>query len=150
MIGLYKAVRDFRIEKLSSFRAFADLCITRQIITALKTATRRKHIPLNQCVSLNKPVFREGRERTLLDVLESPKASDPQEAVIKQELAVDVRERMGQNLSDFESRVLALYLEGKSYQEMSRDLNRHSKSVDNALQRIKRKIERNLAGIALS
>jgi RNA polymerase sporulation-specific sigma factor len=150
MIGLYKAVRDFRIEKLSSFRAFADLCITRQIITALKTATRRKHIPLNQCVSLNKPVFREGRERTLLDVLESPKASDPQEAVIKQEIAVDVRERMGQNLSDFEARVLALYLEGKSYQEMSRDLNRHSKSVDNALQRIKRKIERNLAGIALS
>ncbi len=145
MIGLYKAVRDFKADKLSSFRAFAELCITRQIITAIKTATRQKHIPLNQYVSLNKPIYDEDSERTLLDVMASPKTSDPEDLVITQEVSDDIRQRIRQNLSDLESQVLESYLEGKSYQEMARDLGRHVKSIDNALQRVKRKIEKNLA-----
>ena len=148
-IGLYKAVRDFKADKLSSFRAFAVLCITRQIITAIKTATRQKHIPLNQCISLTKPIYDEDGERTLLDVVASQKTSDPEELVINQEISEDIKERIQENLSDLESQVLRLYLEGKSYQEMARDLNRHTKSIDNALQRVKRKIEKNLAEIEL-
>jgi RNA polymerase sporulation-specific sigma factor len=139
MIGLYKAV------KLSSFRAFAELCITRQIITAIKTATRQKHIPLNQYISLNKPIYDEDSERTLLDVMASQKTSDPEELVVTQEVSDDIRQRIRQNLSELESQVLESYLEGKSYQEMARDLGRHVKSIDNALQRVKRKIEKNLA-----
>ena len=149
MIGLYKAVRDFKADKLSSFRAFAELCITRQIITAIKTATRQKHIPLNQYISLNKPIYDEDSERTLLDVMASQKTSDPEELVINQEVSEDIKERIQENLSDLESQVLLSYLEGKSYQEMARDLNRHVKSIDNALQRVKRKIEKNLAEIEL-
>lgn len=149
MIGLYKAVRDFRADKLSSFRAFAELCITRQIITAIKTATRQKHIPLNQYISLNKPIYDEDSERTLLDVMASAKMSDPEELVITQEVSEDIKERIQENLSDLESQVLLSYLEGKSYQEMARDLNRHVKSIDNALQRVKRKIEKNLSEVDL-
>src|SRR3974390_2518280 len=149
MIGLYKAIRDFRNDKLSSFRAFAELCITRQIITAIKTATRQKHIPLNQYISLNKPIYDEDSERTLLDVMASAKMSDPEELVINQEVSEDIKERIQENLSDLESQVLLSYLEGKSYQEMARDLNRHVKSIDNALQRVKRKIETNLSEVEL-
>jgi RNA polymerase sporulation-specific sigma factor len=150
MIGLYKAVRDFRADKLSSFRGFAELCITRQIITAIKSATRQKHIPLNQYISLNKPIYDEDSERTLLDVMVSAKMSNPEELVINQETSEDVKERIHENLSDLESQVLLRYLEGKSYQEMARDLNRHAKSIDNALQRIKRKIEKNLSEAELN
>src|SRR6201987_5197574 len=96
MIGLYKAVRDFRADKLSSFRAFAELCITRQIITAIKTATRQKHIPLNQYISLNKPIYDEDSERTLLDVMSTIKVSDPEELVINQEASRTMRERIRQ------------------------------------------------------
>jgi RNA polymerase sporulation-specific sigma factor len=149
MIGLYKAVRDFRSDKLVSFRAFAELCITRQIITAIKTATRQKHIPLNQYVSLNKPSFRDDGDRTLLDVLESAKSTRPEEVVVRRSVSEEVRERMNRNLSEFEAQVLTLYLEGQSYQEMSHELNRRSKSIDNALQRLKRKIEKNLADMQL-
>ena len=146
MIGLYKAIRDFRREKLSSFRAFAELCITRQIITAIKTATRQKHIPLNSYISLNKPIYDEDSDRTLLDVISSIKVSDPEELVINQEASETMRERIRKNLSDLECRVLTAYLEGKSYQEMATELKRHVKSIDNALQRVKRKLERNLEG----
>ncbi|MDR7523184.1 MAG: RNA polymerase sporulation sigma factor SigH [Armatimonadota bacterium] len=146
MIGLYKAIRDFRRDKLSSFRAFAELCITRQIITAIKTATRQKHIPLNSYISLNKPIYDEDSDRTLLDVISSIKVSDPEELVINQEASATMRERIRKNLSDLECRVLTAYLEGKSYQEMANELNRHVKSIDNALQRVKRKLERNLEG----
>src|SRR5579864_9010426 len=149
MIGLYKAVRDFKADKLSSFRAFAELCITRQIITAIKTATRQKHIPLNQHISLNKPIYDEDSERTLLDVMASNKTSDPEELVVTQEVSQDIKERIQENLSELESQVLLSYLEGKSYQEMARDLGRHVKSIDNALQRVKRKIEKNLSEIEL-
>ncbi len=146
MIGLYKAIRDFRADKLSSFRAFAELCITRQIITAIKTATRQKHIPLNSYISLNKPIYDEDSDRTLLDVISSIKVSDPEELVINQEASTTMRERIRKNLSELEHKVLTAYLEGKSYQEMANELNRHVKSIDNALQRVKRKLERNLEG----
>lgn len=144
MIGLYKAIRDFRCDKLSSFRAFAELCITRQIITAIKTATRQKHIPLNSYISLNKPIYDEDSDRTLLDVISGSKISDPEELIISREEFVDIEEKMGEILSSLEWKVLRSYLDGKSYQEMAYDLNRHVKSIDNALQRVKRKLERYL------
>jgi RNA polymerase sporulation-specific sigma factor len=144
MIGLYKAIRDFRADKLSSFRAFAELCITRQIITAIKTATRQKHIPLNSYVSLNKPIYDEESDRTLLDVLSGNKITDPEELMINQEEFRDIELCMGELLSDLEWKVLMSYLDGKSYQEIAGDLDRHVKSVDNALQRVKRKVERYL------
>ncbi|HHV56551.1 MAG TPA: RNA polymerase sporulation sigma factor SigH [Firmicutes bacterium] len=144
MIGLYKAVRDFRNDKLSSFRAFAELCVTRQIITAIKTATRQKHIPLNSYVSLNKPIYDEDSDRTLLDVLSGVHVSDPEELVINREEFDDIEDKMGEILSDLEWKVLVSYLEGRSYQEIAVDLNRHVKSIDNALQRVKRKLEKYL------
>ncbi|GBG56017.1 RNA polymerase factor sigma-70 [Sporomusaceae bacterium FL31] len=144
MIGLYKAIRDFRNDKLSSFRAFAELCVTRQIITAIKTATRQKHIPLNSYVSLNKPIYDEDSDRTLLDVLSGSKISDPEELVISREEFIDIEAKMGQILSDLEWKVLMSYLDGKSYQEIAVELERHVKSIDNALQRVKRKLERYL------
>ncbi len=144
MIGLYKAIRDFRPDKLASFRAFAELCITRQIITAIKTATRQKHMPLNSYVSLNKPIYDEESDRTLLDVLSGARVSDPEELIINRENFVDIENKMGEFLSDLEWKVLMFYLEGKSYQEIAEDLQRHVKSIDNALQRVKRKLERYL------
>ncbi len=144
MIGLYKAIRDFRGDKLSSFRAFADLCITRQIITAIKTATRQKHIPLNSYVSLNKPIYDEESDRTLLDVISGVRITDPEELIISQEEIDDIEIKMGEILSSLEWRVLMFYLEGKSYQEIAVDLSRHVKSIDNALQRVKRKLEKYL------
>jgi RNA polymerase sporulation-specific sigma factor len=142
MIGLYKAIRDYKEDKLSSFKAFAELCITRQIITAIKTATRQKHIPLNSYVSLDKPIYDEESDRTLLDVLTETKNMDPEELVINQEENVDIELKMSELLSDLERKVLSLYLDGRSYQEISEELNRHVKSIDNALQRVKRKLER--------
>ncbi|WP_408607239.1 RNA polymerase sporulation sigma factor SigH [Lottiidibacillus patelloidae] len=144
MIGLYKAIRDFKGDKLSSFKAFAELCITRQIITAIKTATRQKHIPLNSYVSLDKPIYDEESERTLLDIISGSKVMDPEDLVINQEEFDDIEVKMGELLSDLERKVLMLYLDGRTYQEISVDLNRHVKSIDNALQRVKRKLERYL------
>lgn len=144
MIGLYKAIRDFRPDKLSSFRAFAELCITRQIITAIKTATRQKHIPLNSYVSLNKPIYDEDSDRTLLDIISGTRVTDPEELVISREEFDDIEAKMGEILSSLEWKVLMYYLEGKSYQEIAVDLDRHVKSIDNALQRVKRKLERYL------
>ena len=140
MIGLYKAIRDFRPDKLSSFRAFAELCITRQIITAIKTATRQKHIPLNSYVSLNKPIYDEDSDRTLLDVISGTRITDPEELVISRDEFDDIEEKMGEILSSLEWKVLMYYLEGKSYQEIAVDLDRHLKSIDNDLQMVKRKI----------
>ncbi|EZH64443.1 RNA polymerase factor sigma-70 [Bacillaceae bacterium JMAK1] len=142
MIGLYKAIRDFNGDKLSSFRAFAELCITRQIITAIKTATRQKHIPLNSYVSLDKPMYDEESDRTLMDVVCSSLISNPEEMLINQEELTDIELKISEVLSELEQQVLRLYLEGQSYQEISIDLNRHVKSIDNALQRVKRKLER--------
>lgn len=144
MIGLYKATRDFRGDKQASFRAFADLCVTRQIITAIKTATRQKHIPLNSYVSLNKPIYTDESERTLMDVVSAAPVSDPEELIISRENFADIELKMNEVLSDLEWQVLIAYLEGKSYNEMSQELHRHVKSIDNALQRVKRKLERYL------
>lgn len=144
MIGLYKAIRDFRGDKLSSFRAFAELCITRQIITAIKTATRQKHIPLNSYVSLNKPIFEEESDRTLLDIISEESISDPEEMIINREEFSGIEDKMSEILSGLEWEVLSLYLQGRSYQEIAEDLDRHIKSIDNALQRVKRKLEKYL------
>lgn len=145
MIGLYKAIRDFRSDKLSSFRAFAELCVTRQIITAIKTATRQKHIPLNSYVSLNKPIYEEDSDRTLMDVISGIKVANPEEMVISREEFLDIENKMNHILSDLEWKVLMSYLDGKSYQEIAIDLDRHIKSIDNALQRVKRKLEKYLS-----
>lgn len=142
MIGLYKAIRDFRTDKLSSFKAFAELCVTRQIITAIKTATRQKHIPLNTYVSLNKPIYDEESDRTLMDVLSEAKVADPEELVISREELNHIQSEIGEVLSSLEMEVLMSYLDGKSYQEIACDLDRHAKSIDNALQRVKRKLEK--------
>ncbi len=151
MIGLYKAIRDFKGDKLSSFKAFAELCITRQIITAIKTATRQKHIPLNSYISLDKPLYDEESDRTLLDVICGSRVTDPEELIINQEEFDDIELKMSEILSDLERKVLMLYLDGQSYQEISAELNRHVKSIDNALQRVKRKLERyvELKGVSL-
>jgi len=148
MISLFKAIRDFRSDKLSSFRAFAELCVTRQIITAIKTATRQKHIPLNSYVSLNKPIYEEDSDRTLLDVISGAKVANPEEMVISREEFLDIENKMNNILSDLEWKVLMSYLDGKSYQEIAVDLDRHIKSIDNALQRVKRKLEKYLSSRA--
>ncbi len=148
MIGLFKAIRDFQVEKNTAFRAFAELCITRQIITAIKTATRQKHIPLNSYVSLNKPASAgtEGDEdRPLSDALISSVVADPAELVISAEEIASIKQSVGRLLSGLETEVLQLYMDGKSYQEIADMLGRHVKSIDNALQRIKRKLEHHLA-----
>lgn len=142
MIGLYKAIRDFREDKLSSFRAFAELCITRQIITAIKTATRQKHIPLNSYVSLNKPMFDEESDRTLIDMITLNSFNDPEELMISREDFLAIEEKMTKILSRLEWTVLTLFLRGRTYIEIADDLHRDIKSIDNALQRLKRKLEK--------
>ena len=149
MIGLYKAIRDYRPEKLSSFRAFAELCITRQIITAIKTATRQKHIPLNSYISLNKPLYDEESDRTLMDVIMEGKVSNPEEIIINREDLTNINEKIKEVLSGLEQEVLSAYLDGKSYQEIAESLGRHVKSIDNALQRVKRKLEKYLEETAI-
>ncbi|WP_186431327.1 RNA polymerase sporulation sigma factor SigH [Clostridium sp. BSD9I1] len=142
MIGLYKAIRDFKPDKLSSFKAFAELCVTRQIITAIKTATRQKHIPLNTYISLNKPIYDEESDRTLMDILSEARVADPEELIISREEINHIQTEIGEVLSDLEMEVLMSYIDGKSYQEIACDLDRHAKSIDNALQRVKRKLEK--------
>lgn len=145
MIGLYKAIRDYRPDRLSSFKVFAELCITRQIITAIKTATRQKHIPLNTSISLDKPMYDEDQERTLLDIISGSALDDPEDLMIHKENFSFMEEEMNKVLSALEKEVLTLYLEGQSYREISEALNRQVKSIDNALQRIKRKLEHSMA-----
>lgn len=140
MIGLYKAIRDYRNDKLSRFRAFAELCVTRQIITAIKTATRQKHVPLNCYVSLHKRILDDDAEGTLLDVISDPRVVNPEQVVIDQQLSEYLNEEAKRDLSELESQVLQCYLEGMSYREMADELNCQTKSIDNALQRAKRKI----------
>ncbi|MDO4739268.1 MAG: RNA polymerase sporulation sigma factor SigH [Eubacteriales bacterium] len=144
MIGLYKAVRDYKEERLSSFRAFAELCITRQIITAIKMATRQKHIPLNSYVSLNRPVYDEDSDRTLLDTIAKAEQTNPEELFIGREDMRVIEERLGKVLSPLEKQVLMLYMEGRSYQQISEQIGRHAKCIDNALQRVKRKVTKYL------
>ena len=149
MIGFYKAIRDYRYDRQTSFHSFAEICVTRQIITAIKTATRQKHMPLNSYVSLNKPVYEEESERTLSDVITQGKAGNPEDLFIDQEDFLDIESTMQRILSPLEQDVVNLYLEGKSYVEIAQQLDRHVKSVDNALQRVKRKLEQYLESRSL-
>ena len=146
MIGLFKAVRDFDAQHNTAFRAFAELCITRQIITAIKTATRQKHMPLNSYVSLNKVSSVNGSddERAFTDSLPTSHVADPAELLISAEEVENIRNTMGRALSELETDVLELYMDGKSYQEIADIMGRHVKSIDNALQRIKRKLEHHM------
>lgn len=144
MIGLFKAIRDYDRTKLASFRSFAEICITRQIITAIKTATRQKHIPLNSYVSLNKPLFEQESDRTLLDMIEGSKDPDPLEIFISKEEIDYMESQIGELLSELEWKVLRRYVEGQSYQEISKEIDRDVKCIDNALQRVKKKLERQL------
>jgi RNA polymerase sporulation-specific sigma factor len=149
LIGLYKAARDFRPEHQASFRAFAELCITRQIITAIKTATRQKHQPLNQYVSISGTRGGDDAgERSVEDLLMVQLDSDPADRIVADERVGSLRAAMQELLSGLEVEVLHLYVEGKSYQEIGEQLGRHVKSIDNALQRIKRKLDGQLAADA--
>ena len=146
LIGLYKAARDFRPDRQASFRAFAELCITRQVITAVKTATRQKHQPLNQYVSISGVRGSDdATERSVEDLLEDHYIADPADTVVSNERMDSMRQSMAEMLSGLEVDVLRLYVEGKSYHEIGEHLGRHVKSIDNALQRIKRKLEGHLA-----
>lgn len=147
MIGLYKAIRDFDESKAHSFRAFAEVCITRQIITAIKTATRQKHIPLNTYVSLSKPIYDEESERTLLDIITANMITNPEELIISKEELKNIENKINSLLSSLEQEVLGLYLNGKSYQEIADIIGKEPKSIDNALQRVKRKLEKHLENV---
>ena len=145
MIGLYKAIRDYDPDRHLTFRAFADICITRQIITAIKTATRQKHIPLNSYISLNKALLDdESTDKTLLDLISKTSVNDPEEMVINRENLDGIEGRIEEALSSLERSVLTLYLQGDSYSEISQKIGKHVKSIDNALQRVKRKLEKYL------
>lgn len=146
LIGLFKAVRDYRPEREASFRSFAELCVTRQIITAIKTAARNKHTPLNTYVSFSNTRAGSEQETTLADVLPDDPVTDPVNQAISTEELQSLVECLGKVLSPLESQVLAMYLEGRSYEEVAERLDCNPKSVDNALQRVKRKIEQHRAG----
>jgi RNA polymerase sporulation-specific sigma factor len=151
LVGLYKAVRDFRSDRESSFRNFAELCITRQIITAVKTATRNKHTPLNQYVSFSaSPAGSTDGEPTLDEVIPGPTVHDPVNQVISSEELGALVTCLSSALSDLESRVLSLYLDGRSYEEIGGRLGCDTKTVDNALQRVKRKVGVHLRGRAIT
>ena len=141
LIGLFKAVRDYRPEREASFRSFAELCVTRQIITAIKTAARNKHTPLNTYVSFSNTRAGSEQETTLADVLPDDPVTDPVNQAISTEELQSLVECLGKVLSPLESQVLAMYLEGRSYEEVAERLDCNPKSVDNALQRVKRKVE---------
>src|SRR3954464_6380603 len=146
LVGLYKAIRDYRVDKDTSFRSFAELCITRQIITAIKTATRHKHAPLNSYVSFSHtPAGQESEvDCTLGDALPGPSVDDPASCVISTEELQSLLECLGTALSSLESQVLTCYLEGRSYEEIGELLGCDPKTVDNALQRVKRKVQSHL------
>lgn len=148
MIGLYKAVCDYAPDRQASFHAFADLCITRQIITAIKRATRKKHLPLNTYVSLNSTVFDDNSERTLADILASASDNDPEAAYLMGESLAAMQRGIAHALTKLERDVLNLYLDGLSYQQIADTLHRSTKCIDNAIQRVKRKLETQLRGMA--
>lgn len=142
MIGLFKAVRDYRADRDAAFPTFAELCITRQIISAVKSASRLKHAPLNSYVSLDKPVGDDDYEHSLMDIIAGGECSNPEDIIIDREKMELVEVKMEELLSDFENKVLSLYLTGKSYSEIAANLGKEPKSIDNALQRIKKKFEK--------
>lgn len=144
MLGLYKAVCDYRFDKNASFRSFSDLCITRQVITAIKRAGRKKHSPLNSYISLNRPFSESDGEKTLLDTLANIGVSDPEEQLLSRESIDNINRHINQLLSKLERTVLSLYLDGLSYQAIAQQLGKNQKSIDNAIQRVKKKLEKAL------
>ena len=144
MIGLYKAVLDYQPDRQASFRSFAELCITRQIISAIKSATRKKHMPLNTYISFNRSVFDGDNERPLIDVLTSTRMTDPEEVLIGRENYAAVADSIEHSLCKLEHNALGLYLYGYSYQQIADALQVTTKSVDNAIQRVKKKLETRL------
>lgn len=142
MIGLYKSIRDYQESRETSFKVFAELCITRQMITAIKSATRQKHIPLNSYISLNKPVYDGESEKTYLDTIASLKSLNPEELFIGKESKSFIEKHINRTLTKLECKVLELYLQGKNYTEISSIVQKPEKSIDNALQRVKRKLEK--------
>ncbi len=141
MIGLFKAVRDFSTERGVTFKTFADVCVTRQILTAVKNASRQKHAPLNFYVSLNKPVF-DDDDSSLSDIVACENNSNPEQIIINKESFDTLGSEMTRILSQFELLVLSLYLQGHSYVNIAKAIGKDSKSIDNALQRIKKKFEK--------
>lgn len=144
MIGLYKAIRDYQQDKSMAFKTFAELCVTRQMITAVKNATRQKHIPLNSYISLNRKSFDEDSDKTYIELVSEESSSDPEQLLIKKEEFNGIENKMGEILSSFEWDVLSLYLNGKSYVEIAKQVKKPIKSIDNALQRVKRKVEKHV------
>jgi len=144
MIGLYKAVLDYQPDRQASFRSFSELCITRQIISAIKSATRKKHMPLNTYISFNRSVFDGDNERPLIDVLTSTRMTDPEEVLIGRENYAAVADSIEHSLSKLEHNALGLYLYGYSYQQIADAMQVTTKSVDNAIQRVKKKLEARL------
>ena len=139
-IGLYKAIKSFDLEKQSSsFKTFANLCIERQLITAIKSSNRQKHIPLNSSFSLNTAAYDENDDTTIIDILDTHAVEDPLEIIIKKENFEYVENRIDENLSDFEKKVLNKYIQGESYVDIAKELNTPEKSIDNAIQRIRKK-----------
>ena len=145
MIGLFKAIRDYRFDQKASFKVFAELCINRQIISAIKGANRQKHRPLNSYVSLDKPFYDDGKERTLMDMLGGSRSVDPENLIVDQEASKDIEKNVLAMLSAMEWETLCAYLDNKSYQEIASEMERSTKSIDNALQRVKRKLEKFLS-----
>ncbi len=142
MIGLFKAIRDYSPDKSASFRSFSELCVTRQILTAIKNATRQKHAPLNSYVSLDGPAYDNEYDVTLLDIIGRSDTVNPEDIVINRERFNAIGSRIGKFLSNLECKVLLYYLRGESYTDIARLLGKDSKAIDNALQRIRRKFEK--------
>lgn len=142
MIGLFKAIKGYDCDKDVSFKSFADLCIKRQIMTAIKTSTRQKHIPLNSYVSLNKTAFDEDDDRAIIEMIDTDTVPDPLETVTTKEKYQKIGTKMTEVLSDFEQKVFSEYINGESYIDIARKLDSHPKAIDNAVQRIKKKFEK--------
>ena len=139
MIGLYKAIKSFNLEKQNSFKTFANLCIERQLITAIKTSNRQKHMPLNSSFSLNLSAYDENDDTSILEVLDTKTIEDPLDTITKKEYYEFIESRIDKSLSEFEKQVLNRYVQGETYIDIANKLNTPVKSVDNAIQRIRKK-----------
>jgi RNA polymerase sporulation-specific sigma factor len=144
LIGLYEAIKDYSSNRQASFRTFMDICVTRQIMTALKAASRQKHIPLNTYISLNKPIYNEDSDKNYIDTFVTSKKEDPESLYIDGEKTNEINLEIKNSLSEFEYKVLRLYLQGVSYFKIAKVLEKEEKAIDNAIQRIRKKLSRNL------
>lgn len=144
MIGLYKAIKSFNSEKENSFKSFANMCIERQLITAIKTSNRQKHIPLNSSISLNANAYDDDSDAELIEKLDIQALEDPLDTITKKEYYKSIENKIDESLSDFEKQVLKRYAQGESYVSIAEKLSAPVKSVDNAIQRIRKKANKNI------